>query len=145
IAAVSELEAAGLLVHDKKKPGNRHWQSWFRATESLMNLETKLQYRPVRNIILRDEDKVDIGYNVNDRRILKLDREIAEINAYLSKQVISLHGEVLKEGDPLYVDLHCVTGAIRHPLRRIFSDGSFYKGGRFYNDIQNIPTNERRW
>jgi hypothetical protein len=145
VAAVAQLEAAGLLVHDKKKPGNRHWQSWFRATESLMNLDTKLKYKPVHDIILRDEDKVDIGYNANDRRVLKLSRNTAEVNAYLSKQVITLHGKVLKEGDPLYVGLHCVTGAIRIPLRRIFNDGSFYKGGRWHNDIQNIPKSERPW
>jgi len=63
----------------------------------------------------------------------------------LAKQVITLHGKLLKEGDPLYADLHCVTGATRIRLRRIFNDGSFYKGGRFYNDVQNIPKSERQW
>jgi hypothetical protein len=144
IAAVAQLEAAGLLVHDKKKPGNRHWQSWFRATEALMKLNTKLQYKPVRDIILRDEKRVDVPYEV-DRGVLKMKCDVDEVNAYLSKQVITLRGKVLKEGDPLYVDLHCVSGATRIRLRRIFSDGSFYKNGRWHNDIQNIPKEERPW
>jgi hypothetical protein len=144
IAAVAQLEATGLLVHDKKKPGNRHWQSWFRATEALMKLNTKLQYSPVRDIILRDEDKVDVPYEL-DKAVLKMKCDVDEVNAYLSKQIITLRGKVLKEGDPLYVDLHCVSGATRIKLRRIFSDRSFYKNGRWQNDIQNIPKEERPW
>ena len=140
IAAVTQMENAGLLVHDQKRPGNRHWQSWFRATEQLMNFKTALKYKPVRKIILRDEDKVDIAYNENARPILKMNRNLDEVNAYLSKQVITLRGKTLQEGDPLYVDLRCVSGATRIHLRRIFSDGSFYKNGRWHNDLQNIPS-----
>src|SRR5262249_20433992 len=144
IAAVTQLENAGYLIHDQKKPGNRHWQSWFRATERLMNLKTKLKYKPLHEIILRDANKEEIGYNENSRDMLKMRRNLDDVNAYLTKQVITLHGKVLQEGDPLYADLHCVSGATRIRLRRIFNDGSFYKGGRFYNDVQNIPKSERR-
>jgi hypothetical protein len=50
LKAVPQLEIAGMLVHDQKKPGNRHWQSWFRATDKLMGFETKLQYVPKRRL-----------------------------------------------------------------------------------------------
>jgi hypothetical protein len=145
IAAVAQLENAGMIIHDQKKPGNRHWQSWFRATEQLMNLKTTLQYKPVRKIILRDENKVDIAYNENSRFNLKLIRNVDEFNAYLAKQTITLSGKVLREGDPLYVGLHCVSGATRIRLRRIFSNRSFYQNGRYQNDVQNIPKQERLW
>src|SRR5262249_9641664 len=84
-AAGAQMENAGLVLHDQKQPGNRHWQSWFRATEQLMNFKTALQYKPVRKIILRDEDKVDIAYNENARPILKMVRNLDYVNAYLSK------------------------------------------------------------
>lgn len=145
IPAVDQLAASGLLLHDKKPPGNRHWQSWFRATGSLMNFQTKLLCKPLHGIILRDENRVDIEYNENDRFILKLIRNLDEVNAYLAKQVITLRGKVIEEGDPLYADLRCVSGATRIKLRRIYSDSSFYKNGRWFNDIQNIPRKERQW
>jgi hypothetical protein len=145
LSAVAQLEADGLLGHDKKPPGNRHWQSWFRATEKLMGFKTKLQHTPMRRIILRDEDKNDIAYNDKARPVLKMDRDIDAINAYLAKQTIALGGKILKEGDPLYIDLHCVSGATRIQLRRIFNDRSWLKGGRWYNDLQNIPKSARHW
>jgi hypothetical protein len=57
IAAVAQLERAGLILHDKKPPGNRHWQSRFLATPKLMELKAPLQYEPRRQIIMRDEDR----------------------------------------------------------------------------------------
>jgi hypothetical protein len=144
-AAVAQMENAGMIIHDQKKPGNRHWQSWFRATEDLMNFKTELQYKPVHKIILRDENKVDIAYNDKSRFILKMIRNLDEVNAYLAKQTITLSGKTLREGDPLYVGLHCVSGATRIRLRRIFSNRSFYQNGRYQNDVQNIPRQERLW
>jgi hypothetical protein len=143
ISAVDNLEAVALLLHDKKHRGNRHWQSRFLATEKLINPDAKLIYKPIHLIVMRDEDKQNIAYERNPR-VLKMSGDLDEINAYLSKQVIALHGKVLKEGDPLYAGLHCVTGATRIPLRRIFNE-SFYKGGRYFNDVQNIPKGERAW
>jgi len=143
LRAIAQLEAAGLLVHDQKKPGNRHWQSWFRATEALMGGDIKLQYVPKHKIILRDKEKNDIGYNDRARIVLKMIRDIDAVNAYLARQTIVLGNVLLKEGDPLFVDLHCITGALRITTRRIFHDGSFDLGGRWYNDLQNIPRTAR--
>jgi hypothetical protein len=145
LTAVDQLEAAGLLVHDKKNPGNRYWQSRFRATEALMNLKPKVQYAPKRRIILHDDDGEDIAYNDKAQRIVDMLHDVERINAYLAKQEVALAGRILKEGDPLYAGTHCVSGSLRISTRRIFHDGSFYKGGRFYNDLQNIPRETRRW
>jgi hypothetical protein len=145
MAAMAQMESAGLIVHDKKPPGNRHWQSRFRATDKLMEFKTKMRHSPTHQIIMRDEDKNDISYNDKTRAIIKMNADIDAINTYLSKQIISLGGQALKEGDPLYVSLHCVTGALRTNLRRIFHDRSWFKGGRWYNDLQNIPKQVRRW
>jgi hypothetical protein len=139
LKAVAQLEAAGLLVHDRKKPGNRHWQSWFRATEKLMNLSAEIKYDPKRRVILRDKEKNEIDYNDRARIVIKMIRDIDSVNAYLARQTIMLGNVLLKEGDPLFVDLHCVAGAMRITTRRIFHDGSFDLGGRWYNDLQNIP------
>jgi hypothetical protein len=132
-----------MLLHDQKKPGNRHWQSRFRATEKLMGFETKLQYVPKRKIILRDEEKNDIAYDDKAQIVLEMERDIDEINAYLCQQTVTLDGNVLKEGDPLYVDLRCISGALRVSTRRIFHDRSFDLGGRWWNDLQNIPGETR--
>jgi hypothetical protein len=59
--------------------------------------------------------------------------------------VVTANGKTIRAGDPLYVDLHCVAGATRTSLRRVFNDRSWYKGGRWINDIQNIPKPDRRW
>jgi hypothetical protein len=127
--------------------GNRHWQSWFRATPKLMEwvLGAKIDHKPVRRIIMRDEDKNEIAYNDKARAVVKMGRDLDAVNAYLARQTITLGGNVLKEGDPLYVDTHCVTGALRIQLRRIFNDASWYKGGRWWNDVQNIPKQARLW
>jgi hypothetical protein len=143
LKAVAQLEAAGLLIHDRKKPGNRHWQSWFRATEKLMGGEIKLQYVPKHKIILRDEEKNDIAYNDKARIVLEMNRDIDAINNYLAQQTVTFDGKPLKEGDPLYVDLRCVSGALRISTRRIFHDRSFDLGGRWYTDLQNIPRETR--
>jgi hypothetical protein len=110
-----------------------------------MNFKTELQYKPVHKIILRDENKIDISYNDRSRFILKMIRNLDEVNEYLAKQTITLSGKVLREGDPLYVGLHCVSGATRIRLRRIFSNRSFYQNGRYQNDVQNIPRQGRLW
>jgi hypothetical protein len=145
LAAMAQMDSAELIEHDKKLPGNRHWQSRFRATEKLVSGNPKVSYAPKRRIILRDGEGDDIAYNDKAQRIVGMLRDIDQINAYLAKQTVSLGGKVLREGDPLYTGTHCVTGTLRISTRRIFHDGSFHKGGRFYNDLQNIPKEARRW
>jgi hypothetical protein len=143
IKAVAQLEACGMLIHDQKKPGNRHWQSWFRATPELMNPKGELQYIPKRRIYLRDEQKNDIDYNDNARLVVQMRRDIDTINVFLAKQTITFDGRPLREGEPLHIDLHCVSGAVRITTRRIFHDGSFNLGGRWYSVLQNIPREAR--
>jgi hypothetical protein len=140
LTGVAQMDAAGLLIHDQKKSGNRHWQSWFRASAKLMGGDDiKLQYVPKHKIILRDEEKNDIAYNDKARIVIRMIRDIDAVNAYLARQSIMLDNALLKEGDALFVDLHCISGALRISTRRIFHDGSFSLGGRWYNDLQNIP------
>jgi hypothetical protein len=141
ITGVTQLEEVGKLLHDQKKPGNRHWQSRFRAADK--PTESEIKYVPKHKIILRDKEKNDIAYNDKTRAIVKMIRDIDEINAYLLRQTVTFDGKILKEGDPLYVDLHCVTGALRISTRRIFHDASFKLGGRFYTDLHNIPKETR--
>jgi hypothetical protein len=139
LKAVAQLTAAEMFVHDQKKPGNRHWQSWFRATEKLMGLNAEIKYQPKHRVILRDKEKNEIAYNERARIVIKMIRDIDAVNAYLARQTVTLGNVTLKEGDPLFVDLHCISGALRISTRRIFHDGSFDLGGRWYNDLQNIP------
>jgi hypothetical protein len=139
ISAVDQMEAAGLVIHDRKKRGNRHWQSWFRATEKLMGFNAEIKYQPKHRVILRDKEKNEIAYNERARLVIKMIRDIDAVNAYLARQTIMLGNVPLKEGDPLFIDLHCISGALRISTRRIFHDGSFDLGGRWYNDLQNIP------
>jgi hypothetical protein len=141
--AVDQMDRAGLVFHDRKRPGNRHWQSWFLATAKLLELKPKLQHIQHRNIIMRDEDKNDVAYNDKARNIVRMMGDVDDINAYLAKQTVALGRKILKEGDPLYIDTSCVSGAMRIKARRIFRDRSWYKGGRFYNDLQNIPKQAR--
>ena len=116
-----------------------------------MGLETTVQYEPKRRIILRDEEKNDISYNDRATRIVKMLRDVEQINAYLAKQTVCVGGQVLKEGgalrvlvrnkkNPLRMNLHCVAWALRIATRRIFHHSSFYKGGRFYTIPILSPT-----
>jgi len=102
-----------------------------------------LQYIPKRRIFLRDEQKNDIDYNDNARLVVQMQRDITQVNAFLAKQTVTFDDKPLKEGDPLHIDLHCVSGAIRLTTRRIFHDSSFDLGGRWYTDLQNIPREAR--
>lgn len=125
------LAAAGLILHDRRNPGERGWQSTAWATPELraiiaqiVNGKTTLK-RPSEVIWLRDNDKRLIDYK-DTRKINRMRRGLERINE-------ALQGAEL---DP----------SIAAPMVRIFN-GSMKRGGRMYGmgaSWQNMPSEKRK-
>jgi len=139
---VDELSASGLLEHDRKPPGNRGWQSRFRATLQLVQtvkIPTVI-YDPVELIRLKDHDKKLIDYSDTNNTI-SMRRHLREINEAVSSADLQLHApSVQQDGMLLRVgDGHFLYPAMR-TLYRVFNRSSFACGGRFYGPWwQQIP------
>jgi hypothetical protein len=141
VPAVDQLDAEGLLDHQKMPQGNRGFQSRFRASDVLLKELGKLPviYQPVELLILRDlnGDLVDYRDNRDTRRMRKNQRTI---NEALLSQEIGIAGRIIREGDLLD------NGArARVQMHRVFNRSSFDLGGRCYGPYwQNIPKAERK-
>ena len=83
VSAVDELTRLGLFEHDRKRPGNLGWQSRFRATPVLQQLDIPhVIYDPVELIRLKDNDRTLIDYHdTSNTRPMR--RRLEEINEAL--------------------------------------------------------------
>jgi hypothetical protein len=141
VPAVDQLDAEGLLDHQKMPQGNGGFQSRFRASDVLLKELGKLPviYQPVELLILRDlnGDLVDYRDNRETRRMRK---NLRTINEALLSQEIGIEGRIVREGDLLE------NGArARVQMHRVFNRSSFDLGGRSYGPYwQNIPKAERK-
>jgi hypothetical protein len=141
VPAVDQLDAEGLLDHQKMPQGNRGFQSRFRASDVLLKELGKLPviYQPVELLILRDlyGDLVDYRDNRETRRMRK---NLRTINEALLSQEIGIEGRIVREGDPMDNG-----GRARVQMHRVFNRSGFDLGGRFYGSFwQNSPKAERK-
>ena len=146
VPAVDQLAASGLLDHQKMPPGHRGEQSRFKASGALIALLNQapvtIIHDPREVVILRDKDGNLIDYN-ETHRSARLRRNVQEINEVILATAIGIKDGTICEGDPVVVGGVCI-GAASNQLHRVFNQGSFAKGGRFYGTWwQNIPSELR--
>ena len=140
LPAVDQLAAAGMIEHEKMRPGHRGFQSRFRASPALLAETTKVEiiYEPMEIIIVRDVNGLPIDYRDN-RQTRAMRRRLQGLNEGLVAQQIGLGGRIIREGDRLDNG-----GRAQVQLNRIFHRGDFSLGGRFYGGHwQNIGDRHR--
>lgn len=148
LAAVNDGLNAGLLLERRARPGAHRRrcrrQSCIRATPLLCQL---LDGSPVRSCLheaiwLRDQNGLVINYK-DTPETRQMRREIEAINDSMSRLIVNLDAtDVRKEAKHWIVD---DTYVVPTPpmVRRIFSRGSFDKGGRLYGWWQGLPSRYR--
>jgi hypothetical protein len=142
VYAVDQLAAHGHLEHKKAAPGQRGWQSCFRASSALINelshATIAILHVSPETVILRDNEGNLIDY-VDTDLTRRLRRNLAIINEGLCAAVIGLQGRTIRPGDLLHAG-PVKLGAVHSDLHRTFNRGSFDLGGRMYGGWwQNIP------
>jgi hypothetical protein len=134
VSAVELLDSLGLIEHDKAPPLRLGRQSTMRGNADLMHLALPflvqgVQVRKRRTcLLLKDSDKNLVGYK-RSRSIDAMSREMTAFNEAL-----------------LSIDLGPAI-ACRTLLVRIFNNGSFSQGGRFYAEgggWQTLSKEERQ-
>jgi hypothetical protein len=140
LPAVDQLADAGLLEHEKVRPGHRGFQSRFRASAALLKefAQVPVVYRPLEIVVLRDADGNPIDYRDN-RDTHRMRKNLTALNEGLLSQQIGLGERIIREGDRLDNG-----GRAQAQLHRVFHRGDFGNGGRFYGGHwQNIGDRER--
>jgi hypothetical protein len=145
VAAVDRLAEAGYLVHDKRVPGHRGWQSRFRASEWLIGIAEHDRIAPTRPfdpgelIRLRDKDGKLVDYR-DTAETRRMRRSLRAINDALRYVAIDLGAEAsaVRIGDIIRFSNTAVCLSPRG-LYRVFN-GDFACGGRFYGPgYQGLP------
>jgi hypothetical protein len=142
VPAIDVLAAAGVIEHEKMRPGHRGMQSRFRATPQLIAETHKIPiiYRPMEIIVLRDEEGNAIDYRDN-RKTRAMRARLEGLNEGLLAQRIEFNGRIIREGDLLDNG-----GRAQVQLNRIFHRGNFEYGGRFYGGHwQNVGDRVARY
>jgi hypothetical protein len=154
IDVCADALAAGLLEYwTFKNPGTGGvgYVSRYRPTELLQGYFQLAQLTPddlrvnpmSEIIILRDADKKDIGYT-DTRRTRSMRTELRAWNNMIRRHHVDhclLEEPVLKDEDGT---IQSLIGQHRKELRRIFNNGSWQQGGRFYGGFwENMPRAER--
>jgi len=147
LSAVSDGLKAGLLEERRARPGaprrRCRRQSCIRATPLLCRpLEQSPVHSSLREVILlRHRGRLVDYKDTSETRQMRC--EVEAINSTMSKIVVDLDtADVRKESQHWIVD---GTYLVPSPptVRRIFSRGSFDKGGRAYGWWQGLPSRYR--
>ena len=142
---VDELDALGLIHHDRAWPGRFGLRSRMRATQALITAVgpvNQLEYHPGEVIRLKDAagrlvDYVDTSYTCHIRH------EVAAVNeAFRSVNISLVSTDVAWNGIAMHLD-----GAVVHPARvvghRVFNGGWRF-GGRLYGPFWQSLNKQRR-
>jgi len=135
VSGVERLEEAGLLMHDRKTPGRRGFQSWFRIAHLAAEPPLLVRVRHREPLVLRGGDKHPIAYPETDQT-RRLHRILAELNEMLSVVNVSFPSNVVPfPGSESYLT--------NTELHQVFTR-DFHHHGRLYADYQNTPKAMRR-
>jgi hypothetical protein len=145
VGAIDELHAAGLLDL-LKSPADPtcKWQSQHRASPKLVTAGLALPHRaplkPRGLIRLRDHDKHLINFR-DTERTERMRQRLIEINEAITNARIELPADVGKRSDYLlHLDNGTVLNLDADSVYRVFNNGSFQLGGRFYGTWwQGVP------
>lgn len=157
----------GMVEHDKgfyfPKQGNCK-PSRMRTTQKLIDLveqhqaadETIERDPNTETILLKDTDKNLMGY-VDDTNTIRMRNNLKRINAMLDKHFIGLcvvdqirtkiNQRLLDLNDKdIHDEIPDTLDPNRHHMYRVFNNGSFEQGGRFYGAWwQSLPKEYRRY
>lgn len=122
-----------------------------RATQKLMRLFRKYKSNSgkifKRNfpIILRDDKKNEIDYNLDNLRIKNMISNINKINKMICSHHIDLESQEI--WDEIILTNHNLYNVrLNNKYRRIFNNSNFENGGRFYcHWTQQIPSKYRKY
>jgi hypothetical protein len=144
-SVIAELVRLGLVEEERASPGQRGWQSRFRATPKLIQAfrGASFKYQLQGLIRLKDEDGQLIDYRDTDAT-RRMQREMERINEFLAAFDLQLNApDIMRTAHHLIVD-----GAYYRQttpgLYRVFNRGSFSLGGRLYGWWQSLPKARRR-
>jgi len=140
VPAVDQLDAWGLIEHDKRIPGGRGLQSRLRPSTDLLEQLANVQviYKPMEIIILRDSAGNPIGY-VDNRETRQMRKRMTAINEAIAAQRVGLGERIIREGDRLDNG-----GRAQMQMHRVFVRGSWDNCGRLVGSFwQNLPKPER--
>ena len=147
LATVNDGTDAGLLEERRARPGahrrRSRRRSCIRATPLLCTLLDQAPLHSSQREVIWLRDRSGLVDYEDTPETHQMRREIEAINSCMSKLVVDLDAaRVTKEGRYWIVD---GTYLVPTPpmVRRIFSRGSFEKGGRLYGWWQGLPSRYR--
>ncbi len=147
LRAVDRLTMLGILHHDLAPSGpNTTWQSRFRLTSETVKkrFDPEFVYEIGEVILLRDDDRRLIGYR-DTAETRRMRFEVANCNEAIGGTSISIgHPQIVQIGPTLLVPNRDgssnVVSLTQEKLHRIFCNGTFAYGGRFYRVWwQSVP------
>lgn len=156
VAAVKDLEAAGLIEHDRARPGLTGKQSRFRATPALMiRPAPHIRYERARTLLIMKDDGGRMIDYADSAQSLPMARSVAAINEGIARARIELiPGRHIEQISPEAFAVAnpkrpgrapSIVNTTARDLYRVFNDGTFWHGGRFYGGFwQGIPKAVRR-
>lgn len=143
LSSVAALDAAGLIIDARARPGNLGRQSIFVASDELTDVwddlvAHQLAYDPREIIRLKDADGDLVDYR-DTRETRRMRRDLAQDNEHLAALRIDVPGAE-RHGRHMVFNGNCfVLPTPGNGLYRVFSRGSFTLHGRAYGWWQNIP------
>jgi len=143
LSSVAALDAAGLIIDARARPGNLGRQSIFVASDELTDVWDdlvghQLAYDPREIIRLKDADGELVDYR-DTRETRRMRRDLAQDNEHLAALRIDVPGTE-RRGHHMVFNNNCfVMPTPGNGLYRVFSRGSFALHGRAYGWWQNIP------
>ena len=148
LSSVAALDAAGLIIDARARPGNLGRQSIFVASDELTDVWDdlvghQLAYDPREIIRLKDADGELVDYR-DTRETRRMRRDLAQDNEHLAALRIDVPG-IERRGRHMVFNNNCfVLPTPSNGLYRVFSRGSFALHGRAYSWWQNIPEAARQ-
>lgn len=122
-----------------------------RATQKLMRLFRKYKsnagkiFKRNLPIILRDDKKNEIDYNLDDLHIKNMISNINKINKMICSHHIDLESQEIWD-EIIFTNHNLYNVRLNNKYRRIFNNGNFENGGRFYcHWTQQIPSKYRKY
>lgn len=126
-------------------------QTRIKGTEKLFRLFRKYKSDSgtiiKRNIpvILRDKNKHEINYNSDNQQVKNIILNTNRINKMLSRHTIKLDPEILWD-EIKKSNTNISNIELENKYRRVFNNGSFNEGGRFFSHwSQRIPSKYRQY
>jgi hypothetical protein len=142
VPEIDILAEQGLFENDRRRPGDRGWQSRFRPTIALRTIARKMAplYIPGEVIVLRNANGDPEDYP-DTTEIRAMRRRTETLNEALIGTDIDLNHMApgtTRVGHVLQINEHLSVCISDRGLRRVFNRSSFALGGRFYGGFWQV-------